>query len=134
MESLLPASATELAQTLGIAVLLFFSVFIMGVLMIVYMRGENKKWEDRERHTAAVYQSIIDQVTASRDKDFALLSTALEDNREQISINRGLLERAKQTEAAMRDIFEKLSKILEDRCRHHVHFDHQNHHPKPTQP
>lgn len=118
---LLPSNATELAQTLGIAVLLFFSVFIMAAVMIAYMRGENRKWEDRERHTAAVYQSIIDQVTESRQKDFDLLQQSLADNREQISINRGLLERSKQTEAAMRDIFDKLSRLLEDRCRHHIH-------------
>jgi hypothetical protein len=129
MESLLPSTATELAQTLGVAVLLFFSVFIMGVLMIVYMRGENHKWEDRERHTASVYQSIIDQVTENRDKDFALLKATLDDNREQISINRGLLERAKQTESATRDIFEKLSRILEDRCRHHISIN-----PTPKAP
>lgn len=121
---LLPVNSIELAKTLGISVMVLFSLIIVAtvlyVLMRSYMDGENKKWEAREQHTASVYKDMIDQVTAARDQDMALLKTALDDNREQISINRGLLERQRQNEQAIRDIFEKLSRILEDRCRHHI--------------
>lgn len=120
----LPSNATELAQTLGIAVLLFFSVLVVGGLMISYMRTETRKWEDREKHAADVYQSIIKQVAESQEKEYHLLKAALDDNRDQISINRGLVERIKTMqrdhETSMRDIFDKLSRILEDRCRHHL--------------
>lgn len=120
MNMLLPANSTELAQTLGIAVLVFFSLTIVAGLMMLYMRGENHKWEQRELHNREVYQSIIRQVTQGREQDFDLLKSALDDNREQISINRGLVERLKamqqQHETAMRDIFVKLERILENRC------------------
>jgi hypothetical protein len=124
MENLLPTNATELAQTLGIAVLLFFGLSIFAGVMILYMKGENRKWEQRELHSREVYQSIITQVTQGREQDFELLKSALDDNREQISINRGLVEKIKtmqQThETAMRDIFAKLERILENRCINHL--------------
>lgn len=92
--------------------------------MISYMRTETRKWEDREKHAADVYQSIIKQVAESQEKEYHLLKAALDDNRDQISINRGLVERIKTMqrdhETSMRDIFDKLSRILEDRCRHHL--------------
>lgn len=127
---LLPKNANDLAETLGIAVLLFFSISIFATVMIIYMRGENKKWEEREVNTANVYHTIIEQITLSRNEDMKLLTAALDDNREQISINRGLVERIKAMqlahEVAMRDIFDKLSRILEDRCRHHININKDN--------
>jgi hypothetical protein len=121
----LPSNATELAQTLGIAVLLFFSISIFAGVMILYMRGENRKWEQRELHSRDVYQSIIHQVTSGREQDFELLKQALDDNREQISINRGLVERIKAMqqahETALRDIFAKLERLLENRCINKIH-------------
>jgi len=120
----LPSNATDLAKTLGIAVLLFFSVLVVGGLMISYMRIETRKWEDREKHATVVYQSIIKRVAESQEKEYHLLKATLDDNRDQISINRGLVERIKTMqrdhETSMRDIFDKLSRILEDRCRHHL--------------
>lgn len=127
---LLPKNSLELAQTLGIAVMVLFSLIIVSTILFALMKGymssETKKWETREAHTTTVYKELITQVTASRDKDVDLLEKALQDNREQISINRGVLEMQKQSDQALRDIFKKLSRILEDRCRYHFH-----NHPQP---
>jgi len=122
---LLPKNSLELAQTLGIAVMVLFSLIIVSTILFLlmrsYMGSETHKWETREAHTTAVYKELITQVTASRDKDVDLLEKALADNREQISINRGVLEMQRQSDQALRDIFTKLSRILEDRCRYHIH-------------
>jgi hypothetical protein len=125
---LLPNNAVELSKTLGIAVMVLFSLIVVSTILFLlmksYMSGENKKWESHEAHTVTVYKDMIHQVTAARDKDLQLLQDALADNREQIGINRGLVERIKAMqqshETAMRDIFDKLSRILEDRCRFHI--------------
>jgi len=126
---LLPKNSLELAQTLGIAVMVLFSLIIVSTILFLlmrsYMASETAKWETREAHTTMVYKELITQVTASRDKDVDLLEKALADNREQISINRGVLEMQKQSDQALRDIFTKLSRILEDRCRYHFHHEQQ---------
>ncbi len=122
MEQLFQTSG-KLAETLGIAALLFFSVIIMGIIIYVILEKEAKKWEQRERHMKQVYQSLIDQVSADRKQDYDLLKATLDDNRDQISIMRGLVERTKQmqvhTDQAFRDLFDKLSRILENRCISH---------------
>jgi hypothetical protein len=122
----------QLAAQLGIAVLLFFALLALAIIMLWYIRSDAKKWEQRERNTTAVYQSIIDQISKTRDKDFDLLKGALDDNRDQISILRGVVERLKSmqnesnnhretSDQAFRDLFTKVSVILENRCIHQLH-------------
>lgn len=131
---LLPKNSLELAQTLGIAVMVLFSLIIVSTILFLlmksYMASETQKWETREAHTAGVYKDMVSQVAGARDKDMELLRSALEDNREQISIIRGVLERQKQSDQALRDIFRQLSSILQDRCRHH--FNHNQALAQPT--
>lgn len=128
---LLPKNAIELAQTLGIAVMVLFSLIIFAGVMVLYMRAESRRWEDREKRTSEIYQSIVDQVNKAREEDMKLLKRALDTTDEQININRGLLERQSKSETALRDIFEKLSKILEDRCRNHFQFNQKHHQQRP---
>ena len=120
----------QLAAQLGIAVLLFFALMALAIIMLIYIKSEAKKWERRERQTTEVYQSIITQISSSQTKDFDLLKGALEDNRDQISLIRSLVERTKtmqmQNDRAFQDLFKKLSHILEDRCRNHLHKPAQN--------
>ncbi|MEI6846574.1 MAG: hypothetical protein WCK32_00820 [Chlorobiaceae bacterium] len=124
-------SANELAAQLGIAVLLFFSLVALALIMLKNMKTEALKWEQREKNTTAVYQSIISEISKTRDKDFDLLKGALDDNRDQISILRGVVERLKAmqhesnnhrntSEQAFRDLFTKVSVILENRCINHL--------------
>jgi secreted Zn-dependent insulinase-like peptidase len=119
----------QLAAQLGIAVLLFFALLALAIIMLLYIRSEANKWEQREAQTKEIYQSIITQISSSQAKDFELLKESLEDNRDQISLIRSLVERTKtmqmQNDRAFQDIFKKLSHVLEDRCR--------NHYPKPVQ-
>lgn len=133
---LLPKNSLELAQTLGIAVMVLFSLIIVSTILFAlmrsYMASETKKWDTREAHSTTVYKELITQVTASRDKDVDLLEKALADNREQISINRGILEMQRQSDLALRDIFTKLSRILEDRCRNHFQSSQQQHKAEKT--
>ncbi len=121
----------ELAATLGVAVLLFFALLALSIIMLWYIRSEAKKWEQRELNTTTVYKSIIDQISKTRDKDFDLLKGALDDNRDQISILRGVVERLKAmqnesnnhretSDQAFRDLFTKVSVILENRCIHQL--------------
>lgn len=125
-KDLMPIDSIGLADTLGLASMVLISLIIVVtagfMLTRSYIAGETRKWEQREMHTSQVYRDMVTQVTASRDKDMALLKDALDDNREQISLMRGVIEKQKVSDKALRDIFEQLSSILQDRCRHHFHF------------
>ena len=131
MSELFTGNANELAATLGISVLVFFSLVILGAIMILYIRSEGKKWVEREKNTTEVYQSIITQITKTRDKDFELLQGVLSDNRDQINLLRSVVEKLKSmqhesdthrdaSDQALRDIFSKLATILENRCVNHL--------------
>ncbi len=131
MTELFSGDANELAATLGISVLVFFSLVILGAIMILYIRSEGKKWVQREQNTTQVYQSIIDQITKTRDKDFELLKGVLSDNRDQINLLRSVVEKLKSmqhesdthrdaSDTALRDIFSKLANLLENRCVNHL--------------
>ncbi len=113
-------SANELASQLGIAVLLFFSLAIFSTIMLLYIRGENHKWEKREASTTDVYKSIIAQTTASQQKDFDLLKQTLDDNREQIQAITRLVDRVKalqeQSDYAFRDLFGTLKEHTANPC------------------
>jgi hypothetical protein len=131
MSELFTGNANELAATLGISVLVFFSLVILGAIMILYIRSEGKKWVQREKNTTDVYQSIITQITQTRDKDFELLKGVLSDNRDQINLLRSVIEKLKSmqhdsdnhrdaNDTALRDIFLKLAHLLENRCVNHL--------------
>jgi 5-bromo-4-chloroindolyl phosphate hydrolysis protein len=113
-------SANELAGQLGVAVLVFFCMIILGSIMLLYIRGENHKWEKREEMQASTYRSIIEQVTLSQSKDFDLLKQTLSDNREQIQIITRLVDRIKtmqeQSETAFRDLFALQNNHTQNPC------------------
>lgn len=106
----------QLAATLGVAVLVFFALLAICGIMMIYIRK-----------THEMYRNIIDNITASSERHFKLLERTLEDNRDQINILRGLVEKTKtlhqQSDTAFRDLFKKLSSILESRC--YVHLKNQ---------
>ncbi len=120
MNTLFPGDLNQLAAQLGIAVLLFFSLLALAAIMLIYIKSESRKWDKRDQHTSDIYKNIIDQISTAREKDFELLKKALDDNRDQVSILRGLVERMKamqqQSDTAFRDLFTKVSTILENRC------------------
>ena len=106
----------QLAQNLGIAVLLFFALLAVCGIILLYMRK-----------THEMYQSIIQSMTASSDKHYKLLEDTLRDNRDQINLLRGLIEKTKtmhqQSDQAFRDLFRQVSEILRNRC--YTHFNKQ---------
>lgn len=131
MQQLLNGETTELAATLGISVLVFFSLVILGTIMMLYIRSENAKWVQREQNTKEVYQGIIDQISRTREKDFDLLKGVLEDNRDQINLLRTVVEKLKSmqhesdthrdaSDKALRDIFIKIEHLMENRCVNHL--------------
>lgn len=112
--------ANALAGQLGIAVLVFFCMVILGAIMLLYIRGENRKWEKREESNAKVFESIITQVSKSQTKDFDLLKQTLDDNREQIQAITRLVDRVKilqeQSDTAFRDLFTTLKDHTQNPC------------------
>lgn len=112
--------ANALAGQLGIAVLVFFCMVILGAIMLLYIRGENRKWEHREESNAKVFESIIAQVSKSQTKDFDLLKQTLDDNREQIQAITRLVDRVKimqeQSDSAFRDLFATLKDHTKNPC------------------
>jgi hypothetical protein len=118
-------ASNELAAQLGIAVLLFFCMIILGSILLFYIRSENRRLEKREISTAEVYKSIIAQTTASQQKDFDLLKQTLDDNRAQIQAITRLVDRVKamqeQSDYAFRDLFSTLKEHTQNPCylKHH---------------
>jgi hypothetical protein len=128
-------TAIDITSILGIFAIVLFSLLVVCAVLFwlgksymageqekwtAYIRGENEKWTARELHTSTVYKDMIAQVSSSRDKDMQLLSAALEDNRDQTDLMRAVIERQKTSDRNQTAIFDKLSKILEDRCRNHI--------------
>jgi uncharacterized membrane protein YtjA (UPF0391 family) len=112
--------SNELAAQLGIAVLLFFCMIILGSILLFYIRSENRRWEKREIATAEVYKSIIAQTAANQEKDFLLLKQTLDDNREQIRTMTRLVDRVKimqeHYDSAFRDLFSTLKEHTANPC------------------
>ncbi len=112
--------SNELAAQLGIAVLLFFCMIILGSILLFYIRSENRRWEKREIATAEVYKSIIAQTAANQEKDFLLLKQTLDDNREQIRTMTRLVDRVKimqeHYDSAFRDLFSTLKEHTSNPC------------------
>ncbi len=109
-----------LAEQLGIAVLLFFCMIILGSILLFYIKSENRRWEKREASTADVYKSIIAQTAASQEKDYHLLKQTLDDNREQIRAMSRLVDRVKMMQehydSAFRDLFSTLKEHTANPC------------------
>jgi len=109
----------QLAQQLGISVLLFFSLIAVCLVILHYIRK-----------THEMYQRIIDGITASSERHYKLLEDTLRDNRDQINILRGLVEKTKtmqqQSDQAFRDLFQKVSTILETRCHTYMNKNRPN--------
>lgn len=118
----------EYLNELGVIGALFIIILVFLKLESrktqTFINAETKKWEVRDRQQDELYRSIINQVNERAQKDYLLLKDTLDDNRDQVNILRSLVERTKtmqqQSDAAFRDLFEKVSKILENRCVNHL--------------
>ena len=112
--------SNELAAQLGIAVLLFFCMIILGSILLFYIRSENRRWEKRETATVEIYKSIIVQTAESQEKDYHLLKQTLDDNREQIKTMTKLVDRVKimqeHYDSAFRDLFSTLKDHTANPC------------------
>jgi hypothetical protein len=112
----------QLGQQYGMSTLLF-------VFLIIYLRSNDRRWEEREKSTVQIYESIIRQNAESREKEFSLLQQALNDSREQLGMLRAVFERMKQmhqqSDKAFSDLFTKISHILQNRCVNHPNHPHK---------
>lgn len=117
----------ELAGQLGIATLLFFSVIIIAGVLFVYIRSQAQNQQkaleiqarendERQQKERAIYDKIIDTIRQDREKDQQILTNALEDNRQQISVLRSVVEKMKSHDQAVQVLLDKTSRILENRC------------------
>ena len=106
-------SIVSLGQEFGISALLF-------VIFLVYNRGEQKKWIQRETNLITLYESIVAQVKDNRKDEFKLLNDTLTDNRVQLGMLKETLTHIENlsntTQTAFHDMFNELRAITSKRC------------------
>lgn len=112
--------ANTLAETLGIATLLFFAIALVVVTLIIYIKTQGKKEESASSQNATTLNKVIDTLREDKEKDRTVLMGVLEDNRHQIEITRRLVEKVDSHGTAMQILLNKTSSLLEDRCRNHI--------------
>ena len=110
----------ELAGQLGIATLLFFALAAVVGVLFVYIRSQARQQDDRIRNEREIYTSIISTIREDREKDQKILMGALEDNRQQISMMKTLIEKMKGQEMNLQVLLNKTSSLLENRCIHNL--------------
>ena len=127
------AALNNLPLQLGIAVLLLGALIIFAGIVRHWIKSENDKWqetikvqahetEQRQEKEKAIYTQIIETIRQDRDKDQKILMSALEDNRQQISVLRTVIEKIKGQDTALQVLLKKTSSLLEDRCRNHINL------------
>lgn len=106
-------SFIELGKQFGVSALLF-------IIFIVYNRGEQNKWAQRERSQSALYESIISQIKETRVNDFKILNDTLVDNRVQLGMLKETLTQIEHLSSfsnqAFRDMFGELKQLSSRRC------------------
>lgn len=131
MNPIIASEMNELAGQLGIATLLFFSLLIVSVVLLVYIRSQARQTEEYIRLQAyeaeqqkekdkQIYMGIIETIRQDREKDQSILMNTLEDNRQQINMLRTVVERMRTHEQAIQALLNKTSQILENRCANHL--------------
>lgn len=121
------AVLNNLPMQLGVAVLLLGAFYVFAKVVRSWMKSESDKWqetvwqqaresEQRQAKEKAIYDKIIETIRLDRDKDQQILMSALEDNRQQISVLRSVVEKMKSHDRAVQVLLDKTSRILENRC------------------
>lgn len=108
--------ANTLAETLGIATLLFFAIALVVIALIIFIRTQSRKEESASSQNTTTLHKVIDTLREDKEKDRAVLMGVLEDNRQQIEITRRVVEKIDSHGQAMQVLLNKTSHLLENRC------------------
>ena len=108
--------ANTLAETLGIATLLFFAIALVVIALIIFIRTQSRKEENASSQNTTTLHKVIDTLREDKEKDRAVLMGVLEDNRQQIEITRRVVEKIDSHGQAMQVLLNKTSHLLENRC------------------
>ena len=108
--------ANTLAETLGIATLLFFAFALVTIALIIYFKIQHRKEDKTFSQNTVTMHKVIDTLREDKEKDRAVLMGVLEDNRQQIEITRRVVEKIDSHGQAMQVLLNKTSQLLENRC------------------
>lgn len=108
--------ANTLAETLGIATLLFFAIALVVIALIVFIKTQSREKESTSSQNTTTLHKVIDTLREDKEKDRAVLMGVLEDNRQQIEITRRVVEKIDAHGQAMQVLLNKTSQLLENRC------------------
>lgn len=114
--------ANTLAETLGVATLLFFAIALVVIALIVFLKTQSREKESTSSQNTTTLHKVIDTLREDKERDRAVLMGVLEDNRQQIAITRRVMEKINQHGQAMQVLLNKTSALLEDRCRNHINL------------
>ena len=108
--------ANTLAETLGIATLMFFAFALVTMALIIYFKIQHRKEDKTFSQNTVTLHKVIDTLREDKEKDRAVLMGVLEDNRQQIEITRRVVEKIDSHGQAMQVLLNKTSQLLENRC------------------
>lgn len=108
--------ANTLAETLGIATLMFFAFALVTIALIIYFKIQHRKEDKTFSQNTVTLHKVIDTLREDKEKDRAVLMGVLEDNRQQIEITRRVVEKIDAHGQAMQVLLNKTSQLLENRC------------------
>lgn len=101
----------NLPLQLGIAVLLLAALVIFSVMVKHWIKSENAKWKEEMSLREKKNEADKEMLTSLIDKNYAILTSTMNDNREQIKSITRLVERVKTMQEtydlAFRDLFQK---------------------------
>lgn len=107
---------------LGIAVLLLAAQTIFAATVRHWVKVENAKWKEEMALREKKNEADKEMLTSLIDKNYTILTSTMNDNREQIRSITKLVERVKVMQetydGAFRDLFDKHDQLAKDRCYH----------------
>lgn len=114
-DTMTDAAINNLPLQLGIAVLLLAALVIFATIVKHWIKSENQKWKEEMSIREQKNEADKQMLTSLIDKNYEILTSTMQDNREQIRSITRLVDRVKTMQEtydlAFRDLFLKHEEI-----------------------